>query len=193
MKIVLIRHFKTKGNLEHRYVGTTDEELLPVTTIGYYEEVEHVYVSPLKRCIQTMQIIYPKHPYQVVEAFKECDFGDFEYKNYLELSKDPDYQAWIDANGMARFPNGEFPKHFKMRCQNAFLNSIQECINQQIESVAFVVHGGTIMSIMECFANEQKSYYDYQVKNGAGFVLNLKEEEFMKKNYILYKEKEIKV
>ena len=28
-KIVLIRHGMTQGNQEHRYVGTTDEGLLP--------------------------------------------------------------------------------------------------------------------------------------------------------------------
>ena len=30
-KIVLIRHGMTQGNQEHRYVGTTDEGLLPET------------------------------------------------------------------------------------------------------------------------------------------------------------------
>ena len=37
-------------------------------------------------------------------------------------------------------------------------------------SYAFVVHGGTIMAVMEYFTNG--SYYDYQVRNGKGFILN---------------------
>ena len=36
--------------------------------------------------------------------------------------------------------------------------------------MAFVVHGGTIMSILEAFAEEKKNYYDWQVKNGCGYV-----------------------
>jgi broad specificity phosphatase PhoE len=35
---------------------------------------------------------------------------------------------------------------------------------------AFIVHGGTIMAVMEYFTNG--SYYDYQVRNGKGFILN---------------------
>ena len=32
MEIYLIRHLKTKGNVEHRYIGTTDESLIKKET-----------------------------------------------------------------------------------------------------------------------------------------------------------------
>ena len=35
---------------------------------------------------------------------------------------------------------------------------------------AFIVHGGTIMAIMEHFTGG--SYYDFQTQNGKGFILN---------------------
>lgn len=35
-----------------------------------------------------------------------------------------------------------------------------------------VIHGGTIMAIMERFAKPAGSYYDYQAQNGRGFILN---------------------
>ena len=67
MRIYLIRHSMTKGNKEKRYIGTTDESLclegiqLLEERKGMYPEVTYVYVSPMKRCVQTAEIIYPEH------------------------------------------------------------------------------------------------------------------------------------
>ena len=73
MKIILIRHFMTQGNLEHRYIGTTDEPLLPGQAISYdYPEAEAVAVSPLKRCVETAEIIYPGTRSYVCEELREC-------------------------------------------------------------------------------------------------------------------------
>ncbi len=36
------------------------------------------------------------------------------------------------------------------------------------KTLVFVVHGGTIMAVMEALAKERKSYYDWQVGNGEG-------------------------
>ena len=66
MKIYLIRHSMTEGNKEKRYIGTTDESLCPEgiqlleKKKGMYPEVTYVYVSPMKRCMQTAEIIYPE-------------------------------------------------------------------------------------------------------------------------------------
>ena len=37
--------------------------------------------------------------------------------------------------------------------------------------MALIVHGGTVMSIMEAFAQPPAGYYDYQIKNGCGYIL----------------------
>jgi alpha-ribazole phosphatase len=34
-----------------------------------------------------------------------------------------------------------------------------------------IVHGGTIMAIMEAEALLRGNYYDYQIQNGAGYIL----------------------
>ena len=109
----LIRHGKTKGNLEHRYIGRTDESLCEKGKEELLRrrapEVQRVYASPMRRCIQTAEILYPAREFLKVEDFRECDFGRFEGKNYQELSKDPGYQAWIDSGGSLAFPGGESP------------------------------------------------------------------------------------
>ena len=45
------------------------------------------------------------------------------------------------------------------------------CMSNDIHYAAIVAHGGTIMSVMEAYANEKKDYYQWHVKNGDGYFL----------------------
>lgn len=51
--------------------------------------------------------------FHIIEELSECDFGEFENKNYKELSGNQDYQRWIDSNGTLPFPGGESREAFK--------------------------------------------------------------------------------
>ena len=172
MKWILIRHGQTQGNLEHRYIGCrTDEPLCGQGAAALqartYPPVSKVYASPMKRCLETAAILYPGMPVEIIGDFRECDFGDWEHKNYTELNGNADYQAWIDSGGELPFPGGESRAQFAARCVAAFEN-----IREQTEDCALIAHGGTIMAIMERYAHPRGSYYDYQVSNGCGFLLN---------------------
>ena len=178
--IFLIRHSITEGNLQKRYIGMTDEPLCEegilllkqIRQRRKQKEADHVYTSPLKRCIETAKWLYPDLPLTVEEELRECHFGRFENKNYRDLDGDEAYQSWIDSNGTLPFPGGEDPKAFKERSVRAFLRIIEE---EKKEKIAFVIHGGTIMSIMEALIQPSKSYYKWYVKNGCGY--HLKEED----------------
>ena len=188
-ELILIRHGKTAGNLLGRYIGSrTDESLCDE---GREElagkqlpEVERLYVSPMKRCVETAEILWPgfdRKKMQKVTDLRECDFGDFENKNYKELSGNRDYQAWIDSNGTLPFPNGESMDAFKSRCLEAFARIVEEVSGAEQEWIAsgktgifragIVVHGGTIMAILEQYGYPKAAYFDYQVKNGCGYRL----------------------
>ncbi|MBR7041249.1 MAG: histidine phosphatase family protein [Clostridia bacterium] len=174
MSVYLIRHGLTQGNLEGRYIGCRTDEALCGQGIKRLEElrmpkVRQVFISPMKRCIQTARILFPGAERIVVPDFRECDFGDFEGKNYTELNGDPAYQAWIDSGGELAFPGGESRKRFAQRCVNAFakldlLASDEDC--------AVVAHGGTVMAIMEEYARPRGGYFDFQVKCGEGYVMD---------------------
>ena len=84
----MFRHFATAGNLEKRYIGTTDEPILPVSSVSGVPEVEIVLASPLLRCRETAGLLYPRLDPVLIEGFRECDFGAFEGKNYRELTGD---------------------------------------------------------------------------------------------------------
>ena len=64
MSWILIRHGMTEGNKERRYVGCrTDEPLCAEGTARLekqaYPEADRVFVSPMKRCLETATILYP--------------------------------------------------------------------------------------------------------------------------------------
>lgn len=172
--VLLIRHGFTAGNLEGRYVGSTDEPLIPkgrealLRLRASLKErgipfPETVYTSPLLRCRESAELLFPRVPLTAVPDFRECAFGEFEYKNYEELNGDPAYQAWIDSGGELAFPGGEEPSAFRRRCREAFLAHSPE------QPAAYVVHGGTIMAVLDSFSDPHRDYFDWQVKNACGF------------------------
>ena len=182
-KFYLIRHSITKGNLEKRYIGAKTDE--PLCKAGYellkekhYPKVEKVIASPMKRCIEKAQLLFPDTQIQIEESLRECDFGEFENKNYQELKDNPKYQEWIDSMATLAFPGGESPQQFKDRCIAGFDKMVDTCIRRHYRNVAMVVHGGTIMSILEQYGVPQKSYYDWRVENGCGYHLYLSEQNW---------------
>ena len=83
--MALIRHGMTPGNEEHRYIGRTDEplsqkgreQLLTLQKKGVYPAAACVAASPLERCRQTAELLYPGQAPCVFDQFREMDFGAF--------------------------------------------------------------------------------------------------------------------
>ena len=177
MKIYLIRHGKTKGNLEERYIGRTDEPLCEAGRENLkkyqYPQVEMVFTSPMKRCMQTAETIYPGQQYQCIEELRESDFGAFEGHTYKELSGDVRYQAWIDSNGTLPFPEGESQEGFQKRCGEGFAACVEDALRHQRTQAAMVVHGGTIMSILSRYALPKGRYFQWQIENGEYYQLTI--------------------
>ena len=179
MKISLIRHGATEGNLRKNYIGQTDEylceqgkaEIAEKVSADTYLVADKVFVSPLLRCLETANTIYPELENIIVEEIRECNFGDFENKNFEDLSGDPAYQEWIDSKGKLPFPNGESLEEFQKRCVYAFSEIVDNALAEGFEHVAIVAHGGTIMSIMSGFTDGE--YFSFMAKNGGGYLLEL--------------------
>ncbi len=185
MILLFIRHGKTKGNIEKRYIGSTDDPILAEETDHLTEVRNHlqklkdsylvpdaIYSSPMLRCRQTAEILFPGQRYDIIPDFREMDFGRFEYKNYEELNGDPDYQRWIDSGGTISFPGGESREEFEDRTCSAFADIIRNCREYNRKTIALTVHGGTIMSLLHRFGYPKRDYFDWQTENGTGFILN---------------------
>ena len=181
--LVLIRHGATKANMEHRYLGKTDEvlskegemQLFEYKKMGFFPNIDFLFSSPMKRCVQTAEILFPELKPVEIEEWKEMDFGVFEGKNYLELQGDKRYQEWIDSNGTLPFPEGESREEFISRCDKGFRRMIEKLKpikEERHKTVGIVVHGGTIMALLSKYG--KGDYFDYQVPNGKGFICTMK-------------------
>ena len=172
MIINFIRHGKTAGNIERRFIGSTNEPLCDAGIAELknivYPECERVISSPMTRCIETANIIYPSENISAYDELRECDFGIFEGKRHAEMDGDPTYIKWIENNGMTAPPGGENVDEFRERCAAGFLKAVGE--NRSLNAVSFVVHGGTIMSILEKYAVPHKEFYEYVTENGRGWL-----------------------
>ena len=124
MKITLIRHGRTIGNVKGCFNGVTNDPLCDegVEIIkeyvekGIYPEVGIVVSSPLKRCLQTSNL------------------------------------RWIESNGTSDIPNGESFNAFTDRCVKGFKEAVD--ISKNNLNSAFVIHGGTMMALLTALTGE---------------------------------------
>lgn len=184
--LALIRHGETEANARRRYLGKTDESLsergkqvlLSYKEQKLYPKVTYLFASPMRRCTETAEILYPMQKPVIVPEWEETDFGRFEYKNYEELKDDPAYQQWMESGGTMAFPGGESRETFVSRCVTGFQNMCRELRKAQAAnpsgndmkpvSATAIVHGGTIMALLSFYG--EKAYFDYQTANGRGYL-----------------------
>ena len=181
MKVIMIRHGKTPGNLVKQYIGRTDQSLAQegideLKTIASSEEfknvlnpeqVEKIFVTPLKRTQETAEILFPNAKQMIIDDLREMDFGIFEEKNYKDLENSKEYAAWLETHCESKVPDGEDKASFSKRSCDAFLQCLRDCGE---ETVYFLVHGGTIMSVMEAYAETRQEYYKWYAENGHGYI-----------------------
>lgn len=184
--LTFIRHGETQANVQRRYLGKTDEplsecgkqRLLAYKEQNLYPAADHLFTSPMKRCVQTAGVLYPASEPVIIPEWEEMDFGRFEYKNYEELRNDEYYQRWIDSGGMMDFPDGESRAAFISRCESGFERMCRVLQQARTENAkgpvraAAIVHGGTIMALLSSYTKGRcrKGYFDYQTANGRGYL-----------------------
>ena len=152
-RLTLIRHGLTEGNVRRWYYGALD---LPLCETGK---------SALREAAAGG--LYP--PYSGADL-REVRFGIFEGKSYNELKGQPDYEAWLAGDWFRNVPpGGESFAQAETRILSA-LNRMQA----QNADILAVVHGGTVLTIMQAlFPEEEKSGYDWQPRPGGGYQIDL--------------------
>ena len=184
MELIFIRHSITQGNVEHRFIGLTD---LPITPAG--EElarktaptlpaVEHLYRSPLLRCRQTAELLWPGVDHTVIQQLHETDFGPFEGKNHEELKDDPLYQSWLNNYGANPnlVPVGETAQQMAERTAKGLRLLLEDAKEKGYHRAAVVSHGGTMIALMLQFARPAQSYATWSIGNCSGYWVLVHEE-----------------
>ncbi len=205
-QLLVFRHGATRANLERRYAGgMTDDGLcargreqvlrgrdrLVAFARGVSPAVRNqvlsprvVYVSPLRRAVQTAALLFPQAERRVVADLREMDFGLFENRTADELCADPAtgaaYRAFLDGGGSVACPPsavspGESVADFRSRQAAAFRHIMREqaAAGDGTHLVTVVAHGGTQMALFSQFCPWQVGgaeidpYYAWQTACGG--------------------------
>lgn len=179
--ISLIRHGQTKANEQGKYIGTTDfplsdkgrVELYDLLDTYVYPKVERVYSSPLERCTETAEILFPNTEVVIAEDFSELHFGKFEGKTADELIDDPDYRAWLKGGMDAKPPEGESVSELCVRTYRGLQRILLEMMQEDFRHVAIITHAGVIANAIACFGLPKFDPKQIQCNPGEGFEILL--------------------
>ncbi len=179
-KFHLIRHGMTEANEKGLYLGSTD---LPLSAVGLrdllnkrdeaiYPEATRFYTSPLSRCRQTLEVLYPGCEPTALSGLAECDFGVWEGKSAAELQNDEEFHRWISGE-LKEIPGGEATELFQQRVMAAFEYLVEDAMKSGDSDTVVCTHGGVIMMIMAAYALPRADMSAWGAESGCGFTLRV--------------------
>ena len=179
-KLNFIRHGMTGGNLFGLYIGATDLSLCEEGKTALeelrreldYPSVHKVYTSPLKRCIETADILYPDRWTEVVDGLRECNFGTFEARRIVDLKNDPDYIKWMEDASQAP-PGGESAQEVSERVQASVEYILNDMMKLKINRAAVITHGGIIAMLMAAYGLPRRDIREWPVDFGYGWCASV--------------------
>lgn len=181
-KLHLLRHGITEGNLKGLYIGHTD---LPLCQQGIddinklqkefdYPAAQFVFSSPLKRCLQTSALIYPKIKPIIIPELTEYNFGEFEGRGAEELhKKQPLFDRWLQGEPDVRPPFGESGRDFSVRVCSCFEKIVDGILKTETDNACIITHGGVIATILSAFALPEAKAHEWQTLPGCGYTLRV--------------------
>lgn len=187
-KIHFIRHGMTEANQSGRYIGRTD---LPLSGQGVaelkefqkhflYPTVQKVYTSPLARCVQTANLLFPNSWQQEIEDLREYDFGEFEGKTLSELKNNPKFLLFMEGSINPADFGGEDNSEFLVRCDRALATIFDDMMKNGLTECAAITHGGIISTILAAHGVPKRSAQEWGCGCGCGFTVYLTPQMWMR-------------
>lgn len=152
-EIFLVRHGETEWNATGKFQGSTDICLSErgIAQAQYAKprlknKFDVIYTSPLKRALQTAQIISEgsgKTPI-IINDLREINFGKWEGLTRKEIRAlyGSEFDSWQNDDENAYLVEGDISlKMASIRAKNAILKIAQDCPGKK---VLIVAHGGII-------------------------------------------------
>ena len=191
MKIHIIRHGLTEGNLNHEYSGWDDtplaaegiEELHQLKKELSYPKVDVHFSSDLSRARDTHAIIYGEENEPILlKEMREIYFGDFEGKTVKETKNVPFFDGFFKGQ---RIANGETYDEFSARVNRGLSDIINYLKKNNYEEASLVCHSGVVKAIILILEElEPHNFYQFNILNGRGIVITFDDAG----NYLSYSE-----
>ena len=179
--IHFIRHGEIAETQNGAYIGVTDvslsdkgrEELIAFDKSYKYPYGQVLFSSPLKRCTETCEIIYPNSTPIIVDELSEINFGLWEGKTAEELKNDEDFNKWLSGDSSVKPPQGESSADFTRRVCLMFQKIVDGLISTGHTDAVIVTHGGVIMTLMAVYGLPQAKPFEWACDSGCGYSIRV--------------------
>jgi alpha-ribazole phosphatase len=171
MDIVFVRHGSTLLNEKGIYVGKTDtgisqkgkDDIKKLVKSLDGIKFDNVYSSPLKRAIETTEIIVGKN-YTIDARLREIDFGIFEGLSYKDINEryPEESKDWTNDYLNYKVPEGERLNDVFSRVEK-FIKDIEGENNTAL----VVTHGGVIGCALSLVFNSREYFYRFKILHGT--------------------------
>ena len=180
VRVIMLRHGATPGNVRRAYIGATDEPLsedgaAQVRACGACPQISKVFVSPMQRARQTAELWFPNAEQVQAPGLREIDFGAFEGRSAQDMEADAAYRTWVDGGCEDACPNGEGKNDLTERVAASMRHIVRQALLHGERDAIVVAHGGTIMAAMSAFVQasgqgEPRGYFDWHVGTCEGYA-----------------------
>lgn len=185
MRIILVRHSETYGNIGQKFNGITESPLTErgkvmqkqvlerLNDINKVFPIDKVFSSPSKRALDAAEIFSKTHnvDLEVVEELIEYNFGIFDGLSFIEAREiDSDLlDNWLKNSIEMALPNGESFRD-KTNRVSKWLDSLLE---EEYDTVIIFTHGATFRSIlMELLELPLEQAWHFNVGLGSFCIIN---------------------
>lgn len=165
MKFYFIRHWRTKFNLSGKMVKNYDEvDIISDKPEGWEEKVgkyipkrDYILTSPVKRCIQTCELIFGKKPTATLDDFGEFDCCGIGKKKFWKMTKE-EFEKLVPLT----------PKEMEHRA-NIIFNIMPDLLENEHITDCIVISHGMLIRYLYHYLMNNKDISAYQVINSEGF------------------------
>jgi broad specificity phosphatase PhoE len=185
-RIIVVRHGETEGQSSIRYHGITDVPLsdegreqlrtlagslartLPAD--GY----DLVVSSPLRRALESAEILAPGASVKVEPAFREIDFGRWEGLTAEEIeARDPElFREWRERGIEFDFPEGERRAAFRARVRAGIDALVADGAGAREGGCALIAaHKGVFRTIVERLTEQTIDDVSYPPLGSAALLV----------------------
>lgn len=179
--IHFIRHGACEETRRGVYVGTKDvplskdgiKELKKLDKEFDYPGTAVVFSSPLKRCLQTCEVLYPAMKPIVIDDLRECSFGEWEGRTGDSLKSNEDFKKWLAGDTSVKPPKGESGAEFTRRICKVFQSIVDGLLKTGSTDSVIVTHGGVIMTLLSIYGLPQAKPFDWAMEDGCGYSMRV--------------------
>lgn len=162
MKVILLRHLDTTYTREHRICGQTDCSILPNGKLIIPDEVMEIlntekikiYTSPLKRCLETANLLQEKANYSniiLAPEFSERDWGPLTGMTKIQVLQQYGMELSLLRNMLSGIEKEE---DFSTRVYQG----IKGAVLTDVSATIIVTHQGCLRILCEFFGTEYRKF-----------------------------------